>query len=262
MKRNFNYTGRTKIKRESATLRLKKSENQPLSCDIDLKLESYGFPANAELYLEVYNKYEYKRLSLGPVGSFKPDSKKVGAFTSEDVLRFRIKVVDETQSHGLILAALDGIATKDPLPPNSILFFRPDDLGDIVYDVECSTHEEPILLVNNRLQSIDIREMAQTNPVFLALAFPSVVKDILLQILFTDRIYETGDDAWQNRWLYYIVNICGAPLPPEIDEEETGKILNDDELSEWVDTAIQAFCRQNHFFESFEHTYREAMESD
>jgi len=264
---HFNYTERKPIDPESAKLRLVKSGDQPLLCDINLTLDSYDLPNDAELYLEFLDKYTYKRIGLGPLGSFKRVTKEIEGFTTEDALKYRLKVVDQTQKHGLLLAVMEGRATKDPLPDNYLLSFRPDDLGDIVYDVECSFNDDPVVLINKELQ-LDLKELAN-NPIFLGLAFPSIVKDILLQILFKHKIYDTEGDAWQHNWLRHIVNICGMPLPPDPDKEEASAEIpengkpNDklqEKLNEWIDDAIKAFFRHHHLLKKFEVTYSKAVE--
>jgi len=262
MKRSFNYTDRKRIKRESVILRLKKIENQPLLCDIDLRLDGYGLPPDAALYLEVFDRFDYKRIALGEVSSFQPLTREIGEFLSEDALRFRVKAVDEKEAHGRILALVAGIATKDPMPPNSLLYFKPYDLADIVYDLEHSTAEQPILRVNNRLD-IDIMDMAKHNAMFHALVFPAVVKDILRQILFIDKIDETEGDAWQNDWLRFVVRVCQMRephVPADLNSE--GQLENEEELSEWIDEAAQAVCRHNSFLESFERSYKEGIDND
>lgn len=259
MKRIFNYTGRKKIFRESALLFLTKSDSGSLSFNVTLNLDGYKLPPTAEVYLEVYDRSQYQRYSIGLVEDSKNQKSGIIENTrSEDALRFRIKVVDETDTHGKILAVAENIITKEPLPPNSIMPVNFKDLGEKIWHIDYGESSLPILDINSKLNIIDFREIVRKDDIFKALVYPSVVKEILNKILFYYEIDDIEGDDWQNKWLFYLVTVCGSNMPPQIEiDTQTNKIDNIDELNEWVeDVAIPAFCKKFSILNSVEEGFR------
>jgi hypothetical protein len=247
------------MKRDSVNVELQ--ENGQSCCVEDKNLADYDFPPDAQLFLEIYDRYAFQREFLGSFSSFKrKDSIKISELISREALRYRLKLVDKTQ--GRILGEAKGLATVSSQQPDSLLPFQLDDLTNLVYEVECSTYERPLLRVNQRLLGIDIEWIVENDPIFHALVLPAVVKKILTQIVLDDAILEINGNKWQNLWLYFIVNECHIRQPPiEGEDEET---LDDYEttLKDWINDAVQAFCYSHSFIEDFETRYKMVRENE
>jgi len=179
MRRHFNYTDRITMKRDSVNVELQ--ENGQSCCVEDKNLADYDFPPDAQLFLEIYDRYAFQREFLGSFSSFKrKDSIKISELISREALRYRLKLVDKTQ--GRILGEAKGLATVSSQQPDSLLPFQLDDLTNLVYEVECSTYEQPLLRVNQRLLGIDIEWIVENDPIFHALVLPAVVKKFSLKL--------------------------------------------------------------------------------
>lgn len=149
--------------------------------------------------------------------------------------------------------------TREPLPRESILPVSFADLKDVIYRIDFPVGSSglPILEVNRNLTEIEIREIVKKDPIFRALLFPAIVKEILFQILFISRIYETEGEEWQNKWLDYLVNVCGSEdLPEPYIKQDTGETENFDEFTDWInDSAVPAFCKKFSLLESMRRGY-------
>lgn len=239
MIRRFNYTGRKKIDRDKIKIQLNKNEGLYTSFDAQINLEDYNFPGNTAIYVEARDKSSYMRFPFGSISTQTvPDNRILSEIQSE-LVSFRIKLVDESNKHGLILASSEISVSMEPEPEDkSKMFILPlvhADLEDQIWKIDF--REKPHLMVNKKIDLID--EFVDT-PYFLGLVFPAVVRLILIQILIVDshEYDESGFEDWQDLWIRFVNNLPG--IQNRYDPEEFDTM---EEKIYWIEeVVVPAFC--------------------
>lgn len=247
MIRKFNYTGRKKIKQDRINITI--LDGRPYkSFDASVNLEGLFFPEDARIYIEPYHKSSYMRFDCGTVSNFKlPEDRALTDIPPTTLMRFRIKIVDESQKIGRILstAAVGPKGQIDDGTRQSILPIDWDqDLKQEIFRIVFPEGEGPRLEVNRKLENA--REVVKTNQAFRSLVFPIVVRRIAEQILQSTDEFEDGDDSWQSVWLKFFKNTLRANI------DNPSKLLDDnEERSIWVDDIVAAFCVRNKVLNRF-----------
>ena len=241
MIRRLNYTGRKRILRSRITVGLLPSPGGGLRFDAEFDLAEYGFPGDSSVYIEAYNATSYMRFAFGMVGARSaPPDLALREITPSPLPKFRLKVVDARR--GLLLGVADKLV---PLQPEESLAHRQSllpvefrDLGERVWRLDLS--DWPVLELNERVA--DLGEIARSGDSFLGLVYPEVVRRILHEAIVeqgqTDPDFDDAD--WTSLWLRYVCGLPGVEAPPE---PVTGEDENRALAEEWIERAVQAFCR-------------------
>lgn len=244
MPRRFNYTGRQRIRREDAAIRIQQ-DSAGLRFDADLRLASYGFDAiepKPKVYVEAYRgaSAQWKRFDFGFVDTCRaPANCTLDEFGAPEGILFRVKVTGRTgDADGRLLAAADAIRPRLPNEQEDhiqplIQHVAADDIGDELWRVDFSD-QLPLLKVNSRIPGGI--EQFLLDPTHRAGITPAVMRVVLTRILLVER--DRGDDEddqdWRILWLRFASGLClGAP--PEAD-------AGVDELGEWINRAVEAFA--------------------
>jgi hypothetical protein len=232
--RRYNYTGRKTISRLAANMRI---EDGPLRFSAGLALEDYGLPAAAKVFVEAYRQTNWMRFDFGTVGAVNaPGDLCLSEFDTPEGILFRVRVTETTNPEGRLLAEADRISpvhvgetgeeSREPLLP-----IKPADLGEEVFRVDFS--DRPILLVNNQFG--DWRALARS-PLFVCLALPQALREILTRILRVEAHFETDDpEDWRARWLRFGGALPGSSESPEEEEK--------DKIDDWINDTVAAFAR-------------------
>lgn len=241
MLRRFNYTGRKKILREDVPISLQGSK--PLwYFQADLNgIGKYELPPDARVFVEAYEQASYMRFDLGTVGNItllSKESRVLSEFEGSDGMRFRLKVVDSSPEAKL-LAEADGIlplapedADENKLP---LLPVRHSELGQELWKIsfEDGTQNMPTLLVN---EIIDDRIAFVRSPAFIALAWPGILREILVRVLIIDGHTDLDDEGdWHSLWLRFARRI--VPVASIPSEEDAAYL--------WISDVVSAFCNKN-----------------
>ena len=243
MIRRLNYTGRIKIFRSD--LRLATREvGGALSFDADLRLIDYELPAEALVFVEAYRQTTWMRFSFGTVAAMQPPVDRwLHEFDSPDGILFRVKVTQAKDEH-VLLAVADRIPLAQPdqnADRESLLEVEPVELGDELWRLDLDG--EPRLQVNSTAAA-DWRQLAKS-PVFVALVYPAVLRQILVNIL-QQKHRDTDDDSdWRSKWLRF------ATLLPGVDPELPAKDADEDESKRWADDVVAAFAKKLTLKEKF-----------
>jgi len=158
---------------------------------------------------------------------------------------FRVKVVDHTAKHGVILAEADQISSEDNREGAklSLLPVDPCDLGDIVWRVNFD-EGRPVLEINNSLSSTEnISDLVRDDAYFFALAFPAILREILVNYIITQECDVDSDDEWCRYWIQFAQGLNSEELPG-VQGDSEGK-------SVWIDTAIQNFSRKMNLLQRY-----------
>ena len=241
MLRKLNFTERAKIPRASVHIALRRESDGVLAFDPILDLSSVSAPREARVYIEAHYRTSYMRFDCGTVADVViPDNRRLSEIDSNSVVRFRVKVVDNTHAERRILAAADDItisveggeggARVSLLPVN----FR--DLGDLPWRVELEP-SGAVLELNNRIDGIE--RLARNDAAFFALVYPSAVREILTQILLVER-YDVAEesDEWWSLWLRWGRELTDMPVPDDTDERRG-----------WIDDVVSTFCGRHRVVE-------------
>lgn len=249
MIRKFNYTGRRKLNRQRIDISV--VDDRPYkSFTATLNLEGLGLSDDAKVYVEPYYKSSFMRFSFGTVANQQlPENTILSDIPATSIIRFRIKVVDETKRLGRIIRVADKIKPKNPEADSgnrmSILHIDWDkDLDQQIFRVAFPDNDYPRLEINKKIENA--KELVKTDQIFRSLVFPVAVRLVAEKIANTRNDFEEGDSSWQSTWLKFIKEILHVSIDVEFEDD------NDDEINHWVEEVVSAFCRKNKFRKSFE----------
>lgn len=244
MKRRINFTGRKRIPKRNIIINLlRDQEERVLAFNISIELDKDTMPADAMVFIEVYNRYERERFGLGPVSNINSQLtislKEIG---SMDNLKFRILVVDETGKHGKILAHADRIAPEASADIRSILPVKFDDLGQQIWNIDFNGYEgSPILLINEKIPAI--HNIASSNSLFIMDIYPAVIREILVHMIFVDTLDSNNMPSidWHRDWLEFSKSLVLDNVPSETYSPEEREYCKQDWLN-WINEVISEFC--------------------
>ena len=246
MIRKFNYTGRQRIPHTKVQIRLIPDEPRPPLFEAKLDFADLGLPSDGSVFIEAYDKSSYMRFSCGTVEfPVQQSDCHLSELQSRDGISFRVKVVDITAQHGKVLAIADRLPPvrldEKEADKESILGVRySDGLGDEVWRLDLSGNL-PLLELNKDLEDLSLREIVRSDPLFISLVLPAVVRQIFAYIV--DQGVDASGDDWKSLWLRYAAQIGAEPDIRWSDREEKEK---------WIDSAVvPAFCRKFKIKERF-----------
>src|SRR5262249_34078076 len=95
-KRRINSTGRKRIMREKVDIRLEPpTPDKPLSAAATLNLDGLGFPSDAAVVLEAYQRSLGMRFDCGTIGAISvPKILHLNEIDRSGTVLFRLKVID------------------------------------------------------------------------------------------------------------------------------------------------------------------------
>jgi hypothetical protein len=246
--RSINYTGRKKIPRDCIDINLKKDG----SFNAGINIENLKLSENAAVSMEAYDRFSLMHFDLGTVGNLKSiQNQNLDNIQRKDGIRFRIKITDIGTEHGKILAYYDNLHTVEKENLECIIRVRSDDLAEQIWNVEFDD-DGPLLNINNKLDTIGIRELVRKDPLFQSLVFPAILKEVLVKILIIEKDYDLENhEDWKSRWIHFICKIMHQDAPPELKKE--GELLeNSEDIMNWINSeAIPEFCRYFGWREKF-----------
>ena len=251
MIRRINYTKRVKIKSESVDISVRAVSGAAPVATATVRLEEYKLPPDAEVVVEAYRKASYARERMGTVAAM-PDRFEFALreFDSPEGVRFRLKVVGKREDAGKDAPLLLGIA--DRISPNEgddqdldydkLLRLVPAELNGEVWRIDLE--DGPVVQIERAYW--DERSFVRTGW-FFAMVIPTVLREALRAAL-ADNYRDIEDEDWRSRWLRFALTIPG--------ERELPAAGND--IEEWIDSRVEAFCRQQKMRERFEAVMRGA----
>ncbi|HMC23599.1 MAG TPA: hypothetical protein VKL19_17215 [Thermoanaerobaculia bacterium] len=237
MLRKLNFTERVKLPRSHVRIALRRQADGYLSFEPTFSFEGIDAPAEARVYVEAYHRTSFMRFDCGSVGQLVMPADRRLTDIDGSSIRFRIKVVDETDNAHRIVAVADDIRVAEsapeagrrvPLLPVQFTDALEQQAWRIAFEPD-----SPVLELNNRI--IGVENIAKDDALFFSLVYPAAVREILTEILLID-----GHDAfeesteWWALWIRWALQYANAPLPTDSEDAPA-----------WIDDVVSTFCSQH-----------------
>jgi hypothetical protein len=181
------------------------------------------------------------RFDFGTVAALKtPTDLQLTDVDRSSGILFRVKVVDESDKVGKIIAAAGRIRplNRDDDPGlKALLPLVSTDLGEDVWKVEMEG-AAPVLQINNRIPGL--RDRLMTDRLLQGAVFPHALATVLAKLLGTDE-YE-DEEQWVQDWKTFAGRLLGEELPDNLADED-----NSLELATIVENIVNRFCQINAF---------------
>lgn len=243
MKRTINSTGRRRLTLDQVTIRLEDPETAggPRRFSAELTgFDEMNLPADARVYVEPYAKSSFMRFDFGTVGGIHaPAYTDLVDIDAGSAVLFDVKVVDESEHVGRILAAIRGVSPVDPSEGDdnrrSLLPVESRDLGELVWQLDMSPGARPVLVLNSRLPNALVR--LKSDPLVQGAILPAAIALILDRLLDPEGP-GTEEEEWVDDWHTWYRAATGAD-PDEVEDDEERRAL--------VLSACQAFATQQRF---------------
>ena len=242
MLRKLNFTERAKIPRAAVHIALRRESDGVLAFDPSLDLSAVAAPRESRVYIEAHYRTSYMRFDCGTLGDVVfPENRRLPEIDSTNVVRFRVKVVDNTTNERRIVAAADDITVSaeagDAGAQVSLLPVDFRNLGDLPWRVQFEA-SGPVLELNNRID--DIERLARNDAAFFALVYPAAVREILTRLLLLDAFDPHDEsDEWWSLWLRWARDLTDTPVPES----------DDDDRSAWIAEVVAGFCGRHRLVE-------------
>lgn len=185
-------------------------------------LEDYGFPPDANIFLEAYSRLNTQHIDLGKVESF--SGKVQENLSSFEVplrskINFRLKVVDMDTYDLLGLAE----RLKERKYAESLLPIEESNINTI-FAVDWGNFDHPVLHVNEKLgQSLE-----RIKPILAEAVFREVLRTLLL-----GQENDVDDpEAEDHKWTKFAKRYNSDEIPKETEIEER---------KEWIEKALDGF---------------------
>lgn len=246
MIRKLNYTGRKKISRSNIEITLLKNGAFPYF-DASLQLDSLKLPGEAVIYIEPYYRSSFMRFNCGTADKFVlPESTYLNDLPESDIVYFRVKIVDESNDTGKVLAYADQIVPelhdKEKAQTQSLLPVQfSTDLGRQLWRLTFDD-PKPVLEISAGVENG--RDLVKSNE-FISLVFPSILNEIFTRIIYDHREVDIEEEHWAASWLKYAKFTLNVYDKPSAEDD------NLDELKEWVTEVVSTFCRRRNILKYY-----------
>jgi hypothetical protein len=240
----INSTGRKRILRECIKIRLiDVPPGQPPAFAASISLPAdLALPSDARVYLEPYVGSSSMRFEFGSVGvPITPERCVMSEVDAGASILFRLKVVDESEVVGRILAAADGLRPEgdaDGQDRKPLLPLRSMDLGEEIWRLDLDKDAGPTLCINNRVPNL--AERLQSDALLQGVIYPQVARQVLRYVQSEKASVDDADADWMNDWSDWFDEELGRSL----EEEE---IDDDFALETLVNELASAFATRMKF---------------
>jgi hypothetical protein len=246
MQRKLNYTGRKRIAPADVDIELAPLGPGRHSFTAKLDIARYRLPRRAHIFIEAYRHAARMRFEFCTVGLFihpPGHALELTEFAGGDNMLFRVKVVDFESELGKLLAEAGGLRPRLPgesgAEQESLLHVRRADLGERLWRLEIAAEDGetmPCIVVHSRLEKASFTNSTE----FRALVLPAVVERILARLPLPA---ECETDSWADRWWTFLHRLG------------TGTPAADDDREDWIEDAVNLFCRQNNLMKAYVATH-------
>lgn len=239
MRRRIRLTGRRQIPRSSVRVGLVGTQSGRLLTFSIVQPERFrSFPHDARIKIRLFENKSVTIVDLGTVSEHKSIAEGDG-FAALVAPTCQLRVVDAGVRNGLLLGTTNPWTLVDAEDNErggrrSLLNFQPADTAPRAWRLEIREDDHPIIKVDKRIPNA--RHWARTDRIFLAVALPSVLGEVLRDIVFRS---DPEDVEWMSDWLKFANLLSPGNIPPLKGE--------DGEKKQWIDAIVDAFCQKNAF---------------
>ncbi|MEQ1932767.1 MAG: hypothetical protein ABL962_02650 [Fimbriimonadaceae bacterium] len=216
-----------------------------MTATVTLKLEDLGFPGEARVVLEAYQRSSGMRFECGTIANVNvPKVLYLNEIDKDGSVLFRLKVIEGAGPNGKILGAADRIrpvGNDDAEGRRSIFPINECELGPEVWRVDVDD-AGPVLKLNYRI--VGFKNRILEGPLLCGMILPAAFR-IVLQALADGAAPDDDDDDWRNDWLTYLSEKFG------IDDDLS--IMSEDDRIAWVGQTVRTFCEAHGFVDSIRH---------
>ncbi len=248
MIRTLNFTDRKSIRKEHVRITVRPGALEaPPTFDAHLKLESYGFPRDARVFVEAYRQSAYQRFAFATIENLEsPEDRALTEFGTGDGVLFRVKVdgpegdPSDPKPARLLGEALQ-IRPRFAGRRKSLLAIEPGEFRDQVWLLETAENSDPLLYVSKHLAP-NSNALAK-KPEFVSLVLPEIFRRVLGEALSSGADPDDSPDHWACKWVRLAVALTGNRESPW--ELEEGK------QAEWIAEAVRGFAHRYRVAERF-----------
>lgn len=253
MKRRFNYTGRKRINEKDVFIEIKKetrNDNELYYFENIFYFDNLDLPSDTRIYLEAYHRTDYMRFNFGTLGKIEePTEKYLTEFGYFENIKFRVKLVDESEEKGKLLAMADKI--KPVLPEGeddnqsvkSILAVNTDDIGNKIWELDFDEISKPCLTFNSNAD--EFKNLSRSDSKYFFLIYPYVIREILYHMIFIDGVYNSEDPEieWHSYWIQFAREMV-SDVPDALNYEDISNNLDIEiaDVKEWINNVVNEFC--------------------
>lgn len=206
----------------------------------EFRLDKEKLPADAELFVEAYHRNTSQRFSFGTVAApIAPTDTTLDQIDLSGPTLFRVKVVDNSQSVGRLIASAEQLAPKEDEKEEQrsslMIIKRMPEMGNLTWKISFNEARKPVLCINTRIP--DAINQLMHNSFFQSLILPSAFREVLMYILWNQGL-EQDEGSWHKQWIEF-ANVLG---PEECPSENDPDILHG-----WIDDVIREFSEKHRF---------------
>jgi hypothetical protein len=241
MIKRVNFTGRRRVPRNRVDIEV--YDGHPRTFDAKIDLSDMSFPPHAAVVLEAMcaGSNDIERFEFGEVGGVVPQTDRSLVQLEGENVFFRLKVIDRTERFGRLLGLAEHIrpqraGKQTAAGRRGILPVEPAELGQQLWKLDFKEHDV-FLLVNKSIHGLG--ERVRSDPLFYAVVYPQVVRQVLMQAIAEDVDLDEDDDRWPVMWLRF-----GKNLHPTRESPPSGE-SSQEEREEWIEEVVDAFCDEH-----------------
>lgn len=238
--RHINHTGRRKIKHSEVEIELIDQGDRPPAFQATFNLDLEHLPPDADLFVEAYHRNTSQRFDFGTAAApLAPKSTTLSDIDLSGPTLFRVKVVDNSEKIGRLIASAERLSPKDEDAEEqraSLLIFKSmPEMGNLTWKLSFNEEHKPVLCINNRIP--EAKHQLMHNPLFQSLVLPAAFREVLLYILWSEGD-EPAEGTWQNHWIEFASRLSDEDCP--IAEEDP------DLLMTWINDVVRSFSETHH----------------
>lgn len=204
------------------------------------------FPNDARVRVKLVENKRVEICDFGTVGKPKLD-------VDVGNLKFyapscQIRISSSEAPQGKLLGSTSPWTFKSGGAEEGILIFQAKPIAPKLWDLEIRDQEYPLLSIDDRVP--DAATWAGGSPVFRALVFPTVLREVFRHI-FAANDGQRPDDGWMHDWMKFADTLYGSTVSPPKSKEDIDVNRWCDDLSDTFlthfnlgDQAIEALRKQ------------------
>ena len=247
--RRINHTGRIRILKGDVHVVVRAGAEPTFTASVDLS--RYSLPGDALVFTEASRQTSWQRFPMGTVATVAQTlTASLATFGTAAGVRFALRVVARQQDAtrpAMVLAACDRIRPKaegGDAQAESLLPVKYGSFSDRPWKLEIDD-DQPILCISQALVA-DASALVQSKA-FRSLVLPEVFRGVLYRLVVEEKCVEIDDDEPEkSEWLAFAAEHLGVGLPSA-----------EDDLVEWVDGAVTAWCQRSGVAEEFSSWWEE-----